>query len=100
MAALRASLEPIRRAVLAEHPTCLAIVRQEQPRSRSLPILNVSTTTRGRPSRLPLARAFRSPAFTRSTIRLRSSSATAPKTVKTSLPAGVAVSIDSLRKRS
>src|ERR1700674_2821055 len=44
------------------------------------------------PSHLPLARAFRNPALTLSTIRLRSSSATAPRTVKTSFPAGVEVS--------
>jgi magnesium chelatase family protein len=41
---------------------------------------------------VPLARAFRMPALTRSTIKLRSSSATAPKTVKTNFPAGVDVS--------
>lgn len=54
-----------------------------------------STIRFGRPSRLPLARAFRSPAFTRFTISDRSSSATAPKTVRTILPAGVEVSTDS-----
>ncbi len=43
--------------------------------------------------RFPFARAFRIPALTRSTISERSSSATAPKTVKTILPAGVDVSI-------
>ncbi len=43
--------------------------------------------------RLPFARAFLIPARTRSTISERSSSATAPKTVKTILPAGVDVSI-------
>jgi hypothetical protein len=42
---------------------------------------------------LPLARALRIPAFTRSTISERSSSTTAPRTVKTILPAGVEVSI-------
>jgi hypothetical protein len=41
---------------------------------------------------LPFALALRNPAFTRSTIRLRSNSATAPRTVKTILPAGVLVS--------
>jgi hypothetical protein len=46
---------------------------------------------------LPLARAFRSPAFTRSTMSERSNSATAPRTVKTIRPAGVAVSSDSDR---
>jgi hypothetical protein len=43
--------------------------------------------------RLPFARAFRMPALTRSTISDRSSSATAPRIVKTILPAGVEVSI-------
>ena len=38
------------------------------------------------PASFPLARAFRRPARTRSTIKLRSNSATAPKTVKTILP--------------
>jgi hypothetical protein len=42
--------------------------------------------------RFPFARAFRMPALTRSTINERSSSATAPKTMKTILPAGVDVS--------
>ncbi|MGB7173219.1 MAG: hypothetical protein WBD23_06675, partial [Candidatus Acidiferrales bacterium] len=42
---------------------------------------------------MPLALAFRSPALTRSAIRLRSNSATAPKTVKIIRPAGVVVSI-------
>ena len=46
---------------------------------------------------LSFARAFRSPARTRSAIRLRSNSATAPRTVKTMRPAGVAVSSDSDR---
>lgn len=47
---------------------------------------------------LPFALAFLSPARARSTIKLRSNSATAPKTVNTILPAGVAVSIVSLRE--
>ena len=42
--------------------------------------------------RFPFARALRIPARTRSTMRLRSSSATAPNTVKTILPVGVDVS--------
>ena len=40
-----------------------------------------------------MARAFLKPARTRSAIKLRSNSATAPKTVKTILPVGVEVSI-------
>jgi len=43
--------------------------------------------------RFPFARAFRMPALTRSTMSERLSSATAPRTVKTILPAGVEVSI-------
>jgi integrase len=42
--------------------------------------------------RLPFARAFRNPVLTRSTISPRSSSATAPRTVKNIFPAGVLVS--------
>jgi hypothetical protein len=71
-------------------------MRHEQPRARKLAIPESDNTLRGLPNRFPFARAFRTPAFTRSTIRLRSSSATAPRTVNTSLPAGVAVSIASL----
>jgi hypothetical protein len=41
----------------------------------------------GLPGRLPLALALRTPALTRSALRLRSSSATAPRTVKTIFPA-------------
>jgi len=63
-------------------------VRQERPCPRSLAILEASTTFRGRPSRFPLALALRSPALTRSAIRLRSSSATAPRTVNTIFPVG------------
>jgi len=54
----------------------------------------------GRPRRLPFARAFRSPAFTRSTMSDRSNSATAPRTVNTVLPVGVLVSTCSLRLKS
>ncbi len=46
----------------------------------------------GRPSRFLFARAWRKPARTLSTIKLRSSSATAPSTVKTIFPVGVLVS--------
>jgi transcriptional regulator with XRE-family HTH domain len=52
----------------------------------------VHTRFVGRPRRLPLALALRSPARTRSAMRFRSPSATAPKIVKTSLPVGVLVS--------
>lgn len=47
--------------------------------------------------RFPFARPLRSPALTRSTISERSSCATAPRTVKATLPAGVLVSICSPR---
>ena len=79
--------------VPTETPSALAIARHGWPDARSAAILEASTVTRGRPSVFPLARAFRRPALTRSTIKLRSSSATAPRTVKTILPAGVDVSI-------
>jgi hypothetical protein len=49
--------------------------------------------------RLPFARAFRIPALTRSTVSERSSSATAPRTVNTILPAGVEVSIESRERK-
>ena len=78
-------------------PTVLAIFAQESPCARRAAILAASTTLRGLPSVFPLARAFRSPARTRSTIKLRSSSATAPRTVNIILPVGVVVSICSLR---
>jgi hypothetical protein len=48
----------------------------------------------------PLARAFRNPAFTRSTIKDRSSSATAPRIVNAILPVGVDVSISRPANRS
>ena len=82
-------------AVLA--PTARAIARQDAPESRRAAILAASTALRGLPSVFPFARAFRKPALTLSTIRLRSNSATAPKTVNTILPAGVVVSICSLK---
>jgi hypothetical protein len=69
------------------------IVWQDAPDARRLAIFAASTVTRGLPSVFPFARAFRNPARTRSTVKLRSSSATAPKTVKTIFPAGVEVSI-------
>jgi hypothetical protein len=54
-----------------------AIALQDAPASRKVSIRFCLTKIGGRPSRFPLARALRKPAFTRSTIRLRSSSATA-----------------------
>lgn len=73
-------------------PISVAMAAHDRPADRRLTILTRSTLTRGRPKRLPLALAFRNPARTRSAIRLRSSSATAPRTVKTILPVGVLVS--------
>ena len=46
----------------------------------------------GRPNRFPCFRAFCSPIRTLSTIKERSNSATAPRTVKTIFPVGVDVS--------
>jgi hypothetical protein len=78
-------------------PSFLAIARHEDPDARRLLIWDSRMWTRGRPSFFPLARALRKPALTRSTIRLRSSSATAPKTVKIIFPVGVLVSMFSER---
>jgi hypothetical protein len=47
-------------------PSSALIVAQDAPRARSSAILAALTITRGRPSRLPFARAFRNPARTRS----------------------------------
>lgn len=82
---------------LAPIPSCSAISFQDAPCARRAAILVASTTLRGRPRRFPLARAFRKPARTRSAIRLRSSSATAPRTVNTILAVGVLVSTCSER---
>ncbi len=81
-----------RRAVRVLTLNWAEIVRQEAPWARSATIRKASAVFRGRPSFLPFALAFRSPARTRSAIRLRSSSATAPRTVKIILPVGVEVS--------
>jgi hypothetical protein len=68
-----------------------------QNRSCREAILEASTITRGLPSILPLARAFRSPARTRSWIRARSNSAMAPIIWNMSRPEGVLKSMLSLR---
>jgi hypothetical protein len=47
-------------------PVSALISDQERPCARRTPILEASTIIRGLPRRLPLARAFRSPARTRS----------------------------------
>jgi hypothetical protein len=64
------------------------ISRHERPCARRAATRAASTVTGGLPRRFPLARAFRRPAFTRSAIRLRSSSAMAPRTVKSSCRLG------------
>src|SRR5437879_6704200 len=66
-------------------PNSAQTSRQDRPCARRVAILAASTRTRGLPRCLPLARALRKPARTRSAIRLRSSSATAPKTVPVGL---------------
>src|ERR1017187_10061064 len=73
-------------------PVSRWIALQDCPLERRAAILEVSTATLGLPSRLPLVLAFLIPARTRSAIRLRSSSATAPRTAKTIVPVGVLVS--------
>ncbi len=69
------------------------MARQLTPWLRSVSTVDLSIPFEGLPSFFPLERALRNPARTRSTIRLRSNSATAPKTVNTIFPAGVEVSI-------
>ena len=83
--------------VASPTPSSEAIARKESPCARSAVTLPASTILRGLPSVFPFARAFRNPARTRSTIKLRSNSATASRTVNIILPVGVVVSICSLR---
>src|ERR1700730_18117361 len=92
MLSLRDQRLAARLAVPSPIPISIAIAAHERPSERRLLILVRLTLTRGRPNCLPLALAFRNPARTRSAIRLRSNSATAPRTVKTILPVGVLVS--------
>src|SRR5882724_1787837 len=75
----------------------VAMSRKVRPSVRSSRIFAAETGIRGRPNRLPFARALRRPARTRSTMMERSSSDTAPKSVKTILPIGVDVSTCSER---
>ena len=70
-------------------PSCTAIVRQPSPCERERRISEMSTATDGRPSRLPLARALRRPALTRSCISDLSNSAIAPIIWNMSRPDGV-----------
>jgi hypothetical protein len=84
-------------AVAALNPRAAPTARQDEPADRRRLISARSICLRGRPRIFPLARAFRSPARTLSAMRLRSSSATAPRTVKTSFRRVVDVSICSDR---
>src|SRR5690349_18520994 len=67
-----------RYTVATPRPSSFAIADQEAPEARRLAIFDSLANVRGRPKRLPLARAFRNPAFTRSWIKARSNSAMAP----------------------
>jgi len=91
-----ATARALRQTVAAEQPNRSPMPCIDTPLARSLVISMSETFAVGRPSRFPFARAFRRPARTRSAIRDRSSSATAPRTVKIILPVGVEVSICSL----
>ena len=84
---------PLWRADRAYRHQFPSLARSSSNRSPGLVALRASTTRFGLPRRLPLAFAFRRPAFTLSTMSERSSSAAAPRTVNTILPAGVLVSI-------
>jgi hypothetical protein len=91
-------LEAALKAVAVETPRAAEIVRHEAPSARRRMIARASAIFRGRPSRFPFVLAIRRPARTRSAIKLRSSSATAPGTVKTIFPVGVDVSTCSERE--
>src|SRR6516165_6471285 len=82
------SLEKALCAVPLPMPVSLQTLLQDRPSERRVAILAASTATLGRPILLPLALTFLIPARTRSAIKLRSSSATAPRTVKTIFPVG------------
>src|SRR5262249_37202809 len=75
-----------RRALLTLTPSSGGTERQDAPDALSWAIAAVSKTTLGRPRRLAFGLALRSPARTRPASTLRSSSATAPNTVKTIFP--------------
>ena len=77
-------------------PAWAAIARQLSPLVRKRVTSVASTDTAGRPNFTPRLFAAFCPAMTRSLMMLRSSSATAPSTVKTIFPAGVDVSIASV----
>ncbi len=70
-------------------PVSATIWAQERPCVRTRAILEASTITRGLPSRLPFARAFRKPARTLSWMSARSSSAIVPMIWNISRPEGV-----------
>ena len=83
----------LRHTVAAEQPICLPIAANERFLLSSSNSRESDTAAWGRPSFFPFALALRIPARTRSAIKLRSSSATAPRTVKIIFPVGVLVSI-------
>jgi hypothetical protein len=87
-----ADLVEAQNAVDGLTPSAMPTARHEAPLARNWSISSALGILRGRPNVRPLDLAFRMPALTRSTMRLRSSSATAPSTVKTILPVGVDVS--------
>lgn len=75
------------RCSLAESPVSPHTVAQDAQRPRSVAILRASAVTLGRPGRCSFARAIRCPAFTRSRIRFRWSSATGAQDRKDHLSA-------------
>src|SRR6185437_1934249 len=82
-----------RRTVAVEIWWSLAMRRKLKPRARSAMMAAVSKSSGRRPMCLPSKRARRRPAFTRSTIKLRSNSAMAATIVMMALPSGPEVSI-------
>jgi hypothetical protein len=70
-------------------PNCFEMALQETPASGSFRILPESSALLRRPSRLPLRRALRNPALTRSWIEARSNSAMAPMIWNIRRPEGV-----------
>ena len=86
--------------VLFPVPVSLWIVPHAWPQERRDATLQASTATLDLPICLPYALASLMPERVCSAIRLPSNSATAPRTVNTILPVGVAVSTCSERERS
>jgi len=84
-------------AVPFDIPEERQISAQERPSLRRLPILWLSTWTRGLPRRFPCDFARTNPDLTRSRINSRSNSAMDAKIPNTSLPFGVEVSTPSCK---